>query len=411
MTRQIRYFAPNLDAYVDYVVARLPEFERDTGIKVHVDIIESDDYYSNQIQHKLAGSEPADVFMSGPVLVWQHVGAGLVQPLDEFIAGTDPAWDFNDFFPSLIRSNRWTGRLGDPLGEGPLLEIPVNCESYNLAYRKDLIEQKGIAIPETYDQLLGAAKTATGSFGGRQVYGTIHRGVLVWHTIYTGHATQFWSLGATDFDDRMRCVIDSPAGVEATEYFFRQLRAAGPDQWDTRHWYQLAMDFCDGQYAFLIDSDHYVAYFEDRARSRMAGKVGYALPPMGPAGRRPNLWTWSLVMNSRARDKEAAWQFMQWASGKELLLGSALKGNMNPTRRSSWDNPRFAAELANWGDFGRVSRDLIENHARVLVRPAPNYLELATRWAGALHEIYRKEKSVREALGDARKDIDRLVAP
>ncbi len=37
-------------------------------------------------------------------------------------------------------------------GEGPLLSIPVNCESYNIAYNKDVFEKLGLEVPRTWDE-------------------------------------------------------------------------------------------------------------------------------------------------------------------------------------------------------------------------------------------------------------------
>ena len=52
--------------------------------------------------------------MSGPVLLWEHVGAGLVEPLDEHLAEVDGEFDLADFLPRLLEVNRWTGRPGRP---------------------------------------------------------------------------------------------------------------------------------------------------------------------------------------------------------------------------------------------------------------------------------------------------------
>ena len=38
---------------------------------------------------------------------------------------------------------------------------------------------------------------------------------------------------------------------------------------------------------------------------------------------------------------------------------------MNPTRASVWDDPRVAEHVSGWGDFAAVSRQLIEQRARV----------------------------------------------
>jgi len=399
----VRFLGPDTDAYVASVERHAGEFEAETGLELDIRIIPSDEYFSNKIHHLLDGEGAADVFMSGPVLLWEHVAAGYVQPLDEFAAGSD----VDDFVDRLLECNRWSGRFGDPLGQGALLEIPVNCESYNLAYVPDVLDAAGLAVPATWGEYFDTARAAARSPG--RVRGFAQRGTDAWHTMYTGYATQLWSYGCSDFEDG-RCAIAAPAAVQATEEFLHALHDAGPSDWLDQRWYELALDFARGHYALIVDSDHYVAYFEDPATSTQVGRIAYAPPPAGPTGlRRPNLWTWSLVMNTRAVDKPAAWRFIEWASSREFLLRSVFEGNMNPTRTSIWDDERFREHTAAWGSFYDVARGLVERDAFVLVTPAANYLEIARRWVRALLDAYAGHADVAGALQSAAVDIDDLV--
>ena len=405
---RVRFVGPDTDAYVASVERHAPEFEEQTGIALDVRIVPSDLYFSNDIRHLLDGDDAADVYMSGPVLMWDHLAAGFVRPLDEFLDRSSPTYDVADFMESVVRCNRWTGRFGDALGEGPLLEIPVNCESYNLAYVPSILEAAGVAVPSTWDAYFAAARRIVEHTGSR-TRGFGQRGTPAWHTIYTGFATQFWSYGASDFSDG-RCALGSDVSVRATSDFLDALRIAGPTDWPNQRWYELALAFADGHYGLLVDSDHYVAYFEDAATSRLVGEIAYAMPPVGPTGEcHPNLWTWSLVMNTRVQDADAAWRFAEWASGKEFLLRSAFEGNMNPTRTSVWDDPRFRERVGAWDGFYDVSRGLVERSASVLVTPAPGYLGIAQRWVEALLDAYAGRAGVAEALELAARDIDLLV--
>ena len=105
--------------------------------------------------------------MSGPVLVWEHLAAGFVHPLDGFLERAGDGYDTADFIESLLHCNRWSGRFGDPLGEGALLEIPVNCESYNLAYLPSALEQAGLEVPVTWEQYFTTALSVTIGTGSR----------------------------------------------------------------------------------------------------------------------------------------------------------------------------------------------------------------------------------------------------
>ena len=238
-----------------------------------------------------------------------------------------------------------------------------------------------------------------------EVRGFGQRGRGEWHTMYTGFATQLWSCGGRDFDPDGRAAFADDAALAATADFVAALREAGPRDWTNQRWYELALDFGHGHYALLVDSDHYVAFFEDKRHSSLVGRVGYALPPAGPTGeRRSNLWTWSLAMTAAARDKRAASEFIAWAASAPFLSRSAHEGNMNPTRASTWDDPAFQALTAPWGDFAAVSRRLLDDYATVLVTPAPRYREIALRWTKALREAYdgrELQEALRAAVADA----------
>ena len=407
----VRFFGPDTDAYVSSVQRHVREFEELTGHTAALRIIPSDPYFSNRIHAELQGDEAADVYMSGPVLLWEHVAAGFVEPLDDYVNGASADYHPEDFLESLLKANRWTGRFGDPLGSGPLLEIPVNCESYNLAFVVDTMDRFDLEIPQTWDAYFKTASRVVRQSGG-SLRGFGQRGIDIWHTMYTGYATQFWSYGARDFDDDGRCAIASDVAVTATEHFISALKASGPLDWTNQRWYELALDFANGRYALLVDSDHYVAYFENPEHSTHVGRIRYALPPAGPGApgglRRPNLWTWSLVMNARSRQKKAAWDFMQWASSPGFLLRSAFEGNMNPTRKSSWEDESFLSRTHAWDGFHPVSRKLAEELGSVLVTPCASYLGVASRWTRALLEAYEGRATVKDALRKAAADIDRM---
>jgi multiple sugar transport system substrate-binding protein len=285
----------------------------------------------------------------------------------------------------------------------------VNCESYNLAYVPAVLEDAGLEVPATWEQYFTTARTVIERTGGR-IRGFAQRGTDAWHTMYTGFATQFWSYGASDFEGG-RCAIASPEAIRATSDFMAALRDAGPRDWLDQRWYELALDFARGRYGLIVDSDHYVAYFEEPSTSDLVGRITYAPPPLGPTGlRRPNLWTWSVVMNTRARDREEAWRFIEWATGRKFLLRSAFEGNMNPTRTSIWNDELFRAHTSGWGSFYAVARSLIEREASVLVTPAADYLAVASQWVEALLDVYAGRVETVEALESAAAAIDVLVA-
>ena len=263
-------------------------------------------------------------------------------------------------------------------------------------------------MPETWDEYFTTARAIAERTDG-SVRGFAQRGTDAWHTIYTGFATQLWSSGGSDFEGG-RCAIASPASVRATEDFLAALRDAGPTEWLDQRWYELAMDFCAGRYGLIVDSDHYVAYFEDPAMSQLAGRSPTRSRPSGPTGeRRPNLWTWSVVMNTRARDRVGRLAVRRVGDRCAVPAPLDLRGQHEPDPPEIWDDERFRAHTAPWGGFHEVARTLIERDASVLVTPAANYIEIARRWVEALLDAYAGRADVAVALEAAAADIDALV--
>jgi len=405
---EVRFLGCDNDVFCANVQARAAEFDRASGHKLTVDLLDNDFYYTNRLADYLGGATPADVYMSGPVLMREQLGLGFVRPLDEFARRASGSFDLADFFERLIRASTWSGRFGDGLGTGSLLAIPVNWESYNLAYMPELLASAEVEVPETWEEFFAAAAAVAGRVPGAKGFG--QRGAEAWHTIYTGFATQLWSCGGRDFDPDGSCAIASDAAVEVARTLSDAIRVAGPPDWTSQAWYELAIDFANGNYGLLVDSDHYVAYFENPRLSNVMGKVRYALPPAGPGGiRRPNMWMWSMVMNARSEVPEAAWEFMTWASSPEFLTRAALQGNMNPTRQSTWADPEFAERASQWHEFPGVAMELVGNLGQVLVTPAINYIEVARRWTKALRDAYRGNGTLEQCLTAAANDIDQLV--
>ena len=227
---EVRFLGCDNDVFCGRVQAHATEFEQASGHKLTVRLLGNDFYYANKLTDYLGGESPADVYMSGPVLEWEQLGLGFVRPLDEFAGRAAGTFDLGDFFERLIRGSRWTGRFGDRLGTGPLLAIPVNWESYNLAYMPEILARAGVSVPLTWADYFTTAKTIAARVPGARGFG--QRGAEAWHTVYTGFATQLWSCGGRDFDPDGSCAIASEVGVEVAQTLSDAIRLAGPARLD-----------------------------------------------------------------------------------------------------------------------------------------------------------------------------------
>ncbi len=147
-------------------------------------------------------------------------------------------------------------------------------------------------------------------------------------------------------------------------------------------------------------------------KSKVAGKVGYALIPAGAGGKAySGLFTWALGINKATKNKEAAWLFVEWATAQRTLLNATLGyRNYNPSRASITNDPRVQEVMGAWGG-GSYLKTVVKNleTARVLWIPQPERTRTGDIWARSLHEIYFQRMSAADALKRADTEIDKVL--
>ena len=324
----------------DALTKSLPDFEKKTGIKVEYDALPEEEFRQKLLTDLSTGQGSYDAFMTGPVTDWQYAAAGWIEPLDEYIknpALTSPEYAFEDFYPATVEVNRWDQKKG--LGEGNLWALPANEEGYSLFYRTDILQEAGIGVPQTVDDLISAVKEVDGkTFAGKRVDGFVARGNKTWPTVTTGYSTVFFSHGATDVTPDGQVAVNSSEGVEATEKW-GEVMSYAPNNVGTFTWYEAMNHFAAGNAAFFIDADHMSETFEAPDSSSIADTVGYAPPPSGPAGRASNIWLWSLGMSAASKNNVAAWLFCSGRPRRRSSNRASTRGTSTP-RASRWPTPR-----------------------------------------------------------------------
>jgi multiple sugar transport system substrate-binding protein len=406
----------NKHPFTESLLPLIPEFRNLTGIEVDYLILPEAEYITKLTADLSQQRGEFSVIMTGPMRNWQYIPPDWILPLDDFLNNpklTDQAWyKLSDFYPALISANRWDGTTGSGVGKGPLYSIPVLEESYILAYRKDIFDQYHIKVPTTMAELVEAARLVKQNAG---IPGIVARGTPSVATMSTGFISGLKSFSDgnwAELDTKLRANFHDPASVKFTDAWVKMVRESGPPNWANLQWYDAMEMFAAGQAGMIIDADFFAATYEDPKKSKVAGKVGYALIPAGPGGKPySGLWTWALGINRATKNKEAAWLFIAWATSQRSLLNATVGyNNYNPARASVTEDPRVTARMGAWGD-GSYLRTVAENlkTARVAWVPQPERARLGDIWARALHDIYFQRMSTEDALRKADAEVDRVL--
>ena len=270
-----------------------------------------------------AGAAP-DVIMTVQYWVQDYFDNGILHPIEDYFKKWDAA---SDFFPNVMEQTR--SRPGQPIMFVPQTSIP-----YFLFYRADWLKEAGVAVPDTYDQFVAAAKAITkapdryGIAMRGQTYSAIQVILPIWA-----------SAGVKFVDEKGNVDFDSPAAIDVTEKWvgmYTRDKSAPPTAVNDGYREQYALmekSRCGFWFYGPHASPALMEALGDKIQGTPNPRVGndrYMLAnPEGP------------MMVSSSKEKEAAWEFIKFiTTGDAALLYTANRA-VPPVRKSLSKNPFF----------------------------------------------------------------------
>lgn len=377
----------------DFIVGRLDEFKEATGIDVELATYPEQQLREKMVQDLTTGAGQFDVIAIDSVFVPEFAEAGWVVPLDDLLT---EAYDVADL-PEAVR-----GLLSR---DGKLYGVPVYAEITHLMYRKDLFEAAGLQPPATMEELESTAKYFMDA--GEGVAGLAMRGLRG-----NGMNVYIWSewlrsYGGEYLNENSEPIFNNDVGVMATEAYARLLQDYGPDGVANFAWDDVQTAFTTGQVAMIIDANNFYTRIEDPERSQIAGKIGYANVPAGPNGQFPGNYTMGFAVSSVGAktdvEKQAAAEFLMWATSADMQMASVDAGIVSQTRTSVLTSDKFQQAFA---------KDWLDSTIESWAMTDPNYRPLFTGWRTmgdrigiAVQEVIAGEKDSKTALDEAAADV------
>jgi multiple sugar transport system substrate-binding protein len=290
----------------------IPAFERDSGVRVEVVARLPHPELNAFVKHAFESGERLDVISTHAKYAPSQ--AARLSPLDETMAGEL----IGDLLPRPAELSRIDGKL---------LQIPRNLDVRLLHYRRDLISE----VPETWDELVDTADRVTrkGCYGflfpGRDsgLFGTFYE-LLV-------------GAGGDLFDSDLQPAFDSPAGLWAVERIvdLHHTRRVTPRDLANWHYDEISASFRAGEAAMVSDWPGSYHLYRDPATCAVADRVGLALLPAGPAGRRAAYaGCHSFAIPRAAAQPEAAAALVRHLTSFDAQLEEARQGAI-PCRASA----------------------------------------------------------------------------
>ena len=316
----------------DAIEAYLDDFEEETGIKVNLEL-----YGEAQLREKittefLAGSSTIDAFLMSPLQdMAAYSNNGWIEPLDEYLK--DPDFDWDDFSSAPMEQIKIKS-------DGAIGALPLYSSVQLMFYRKDVFEEKGVKVPTNYDELLdvcGKINDPANNF-----YAIACRGEKI--ALTSQFSPFLYGFGGAYFKDGT-CAFNTPENLEAARFYGKLLGDYAPEGILTAGYSQMTQLFNAGQVGMCVDAIALYQTLIDPNESSFYDKVGVAPIPEGPAGRQSyKQVVWGASIYSGSKNKEAAWEFLKYAAGKDIAADITPKG-MPTFRASVWEDERVTAAM------------------------------------------------------------------
>lgn len=261
----------------------------------------------------------------------------MFEPLDDYLAA-DPIENFEEL-PK--------GMLDAMTIEGKLYGIPYRHATAGLHTNTHYLEERGLEIPTTFEEVLEVARALTFTRDdGTKVYGLMLDDRTPTAITDIARAQADGEFLTPAFDLR----ADSPEMIAAVQTV-KELYDEGvlPDTYLSFLTEDAITFMQQGRGAMAISPFGRNKNYNNPDESQYAGKIvsiplpasetltGFDVAPV-----RTEFWAMFIPKNSD--DKDLAWDFIRMASSPENTIKSALNGN-GPVRPSAYDDPRMGELL------------------------------------------------------------------
>src|SRR6266516_4383322 len=329
-------------------------FEKDhPNIKVNFVTLPENELRSKVTQDVATKAGKFDIATIGSyeTPIWAHNGwlQNLSPYFDKMSSSDKQNYNYDDLLKPVMATLSYQGHP---------YSLPFYAESSFLMYNKQLFAQHHLTMPlhPTWDQIAHFAQVLNDPAHG--VTGILLRGQSGWGMNMAPLDTMINTFGGSWFDLQWKPQLTSPPVQQAVTFYVNLLQKYGEPGASTSGWEECLSLMSQGKGAMFYDATVFGGLLETPSTSKIAGQVGYAYAPTTNGSHW--LWAWSLGIVNSSHNKDAAFQFLTWATSPQYLtLAGKTFGwaNVPPgTRASIYQNPDYQKAAP----FAQVTLDSIK---------------------------------------------------
>lgn len=286
----------------------------------------STEVHQQLVQQLGAETGAVDVFTQDVIWIAEFASAGWAMNLDQEFSAQDRA----AFFPGLVEACTYDGHFS---------AVPFYLDAGQLYYRSDLLNEAGLDVPTTWEDLTAAAQQIMGQgtplgflWQGKQAE------VLVCNLVEFVESAGGSILGP----DGRTVMIAEPEAVEAVQYMYDTMNSLGITPSDVLSWDEepSRQPFTGGDAAFLRQWSYVWGVSQDPKQSAVVDRVGVApLPHFDGGSSAACLGGYQLGIAESSQNKDGALDFVRWMTSEQAQLQYAQQFGSAPALQAAYDNP------------------------------------------------------------------------
>ncbi len=370
-------------------------------IKINTVFSGSYDDTTNKIQTILqGGGAPPDLAIIGNQHTAMYVDMDAIIPLDDFIKGEGDAY-INDFVPAFMLNTKFKGKTWS---------IPYQRSTPVMYYNKTMFKEAGLdpeKPPQNWQEVIDYAKKLTkrDAAGKTTVWGVeIPSDIDAWviQAMAVGNGRPW----VNEQDDN-KVFFNDPATSGVLQYLRDLANVHQVMPGGLIPWAQLPTEFTSGKTAII----YHTIGSQTSILSQTQGKfdVGVGFIPAGSKGYGVVTGGGNLAIfkKSSPAKQQAAWRFIRFLTQPDKVAEWSAGTGYLPVRNSAYDQPSFKDYLAK-APGTAVARDQLKYAAKQM--GVHELLKVTDIIKANIQASITGEKSPQQAVEDAQKDADRILA-
>jgi len=260
---------------------------------------------------------------------------GYLEPLGAYYQAIGTDGPDNDFLAKSLAVCR------SPYATGRFVCLPYVGNAQMFFYDPAQFAKNGLdRAPRTWDEVIAAGSKITAD-GKQQNFGYVMR-AAEGNPVVADFMPIFWSYGAEMFDANRQPNLVTAEAKKAMQVFLK-LKEISPPGVESFNADEVGTFMAQGTAASSINWPNWVATFEDPNQSRVVGKIAYTAIPAGTHAGSSEIGHWLMGITADSKNKQAAFDFMIWATSPEQIKKSVTRGNP-PVRFSVFTDPELTAQ-------------------------------------------------------------------